>query len=220
MRKLIIILCLLIGFFADAQTNDTAKYISNYWYGVKYSRGKYDSVLMVPRRDTTDYISPKKGQLTFQPSDNKYYGYNGTYWFDFSGGISGGDCFVTEAYNTIDQLNDTTITIIRTDATRDTLVFETGTTAEPGNLANVSITGNYAALANDNTIFCKTNNLTVTLPTAAGRAGKFYNIKVVDNIVVTVATTSSQTIDGSLTQILNQYDNMAVISDGTNWHIL
>jgi hypothetical protein len=60
----------------------------------------------------------------------------------------------------------------------------------------------------------------ITLPTAVSIAGRQYSI---DNIApgsITVATTASQTINGSLTQILAQDNSMTVYSDGSNWRIL
>jgi hypothetical protein len=65
--------------------------------------------------------------------------------------------------------------------------------------------------------------ITVTLPTAVGIPGKVYIIKKTDSSsnAVTVATTSSQTIDGSTTKILPaQYNSVQVISDGANWIII
>lgn len=63
---------------------------------------------------------------------------------------------------------------------------------------------------------------TQTLPTAAGVSGKVYHIKSIGAGIVTIATTSSQTIDGSLTvaPVPNQWANIEVISDGSNWSIL
>lgn len=65
---------------------------------------------------------------------------------------------------------------------------------------------------------------TVTLPTAVGVSGRRYTIKRVDLTlanIVTIATTSSQTIDGSTTRKLStQYESIQVESDGANWHII
>lgn len=40
--------------------------------------------LVIPIRDTADYPDPVQGNILFAPSDNNYYGYNGTYWVCFS----------------------------------------------------------------------------------------------------------------------------------------
>jgi hypothetical protein len=63
----------------------------------------------------------------------------------------------------------------------------------------------------------------ITLPTAVGITGKTYTVKKIDSSAnaVTVATTSSQTIDGTTTKPLaRQYDAIAVQSDGSNWMII
>lgn len=64
---------------------------------------------------------------------------------------------------------------------------------------------------------------TATLPTAASVAGKVYILKKTDSTLnaVTIATTSSQTIDGVTTTSLNtQYETLYLISDGSNWIVL
>jgi len=40
--------------------------------------------LVIPVRDTADYSDPVPGNILFAPSDNNYYGWNGTYWVCFS----------------------------------------------------------------------------------------------------------------------------------------
>lgn len=86
-----------------------------------------------------------------------------------------------------------------------------------------SVSTNYTATAGDLFILATggAGGITVTLPTVTkgGRA----TIKKVDSGAgaVTVATTSSQTIDGATTKSLAaQYDKIAVVSDGTAWFIL
>ena len=82
-------------------------------------------------------------------------------------------------------------------------------------------TAAYTATATDYTILANatTAAFSVTLP--ASVAGQIYIIKKIDSSVnaVTVATTTSQTIDGVTTRVLpNQYDSLTVIGDGTNWY--
>lgn len=81
-------------------------------------------------------------------------------------------------------------------------------------------TSNYAVQAFDYQIECTANSFTVTLPTAVGITGTMYSIKNSGTGTITVATTSSQTIDGSLTQPLTQYDNLVVMSNGANWLVV
>jgi hypothetical protein len=65
--------------------------------------------------------------------------------------------------------------------------------------------------------------ITITLPTAVGITGKVFHIKKKDSSAntVTIATTSSQTIDGSTTQVISvQYRSWSVVSDGANWQAI
>jgi len=81
------------------------------------------------------------------------------------------------------------------------------------------INATYTVGVNDYLIDITGNTITVTLPTAVGVNGKNYVIKNRGTGVVTVATTSSQTIDGANTKSLNNNDSIEVISDGSNWII-
>lgn len=62
---------------------------------------------------------------------------------------------------------------------------------------------------------------TVTLPTAVGNVRR-YTIKNIDTVNHTVATTSSQTIDGFASNTFQLIPGMSidVISDGANWRII
>jgi hypothetical protein len=66
------------------------------------------------------------------------------------------------------------------------------------------------------------NDITLTLPTAAGITGISINLKRVDVTVNTVLieTTSTETIDSSTGAILATNQNLLLVSDGTNWRIL
>lgn len=69
---------------------------------------------------------------------------------------------------------------------------------------------------------CTSNAITVNLPTAVGNDGSVLDIKKVDSTTntVTVETNSTETIDGSDgIEIINQYDNYTILSDGSNWVI-
>jgi hypothetical protein len=61
----------------------------------------------------------------------------------------------------------------------------------------------------------------VTLPTAAGITGRVYIVKSNMNagVLLTVNTTSSQTIDGVTSKSLARYESLQVISNGSNWEI-
>lgn len=82
----------------------------------------------------------------------------------------------------------------------------------------------YAVLTTDQVIEYTTLTAarTVTLPTAASVTGKWYIIKdgtgKASYLSITIATTSSQTIDGSTTLVMsNAYQVTRVYSNGSNW---
>jgi hypothetical protein len=82
-------------------------------------------------------------------------------------------------------------------------------------------TSNYAIRTSDYLINITSGIVTATLPTAVGCTGKHYIIKNTGASVVTVATTSSQTIDGVTTAtlgVVNKY--IHVVSTGANWIVI
>lgn len=86
----------------------------------------------------------------------------------------------------------------------------------------VQKTANYTATSNDYTIECTSGTFTVTLPTAVSISGKVYVIKNSGSGQISIATTSSQTIDAYTSGVrkLNQYDSLIVQSNGSNWIII
>lgn len=74
-------------------------------------------------------------------------------------------------------------------------------------------------------LLCDTTSNAITVDlVAAATAGDGYriDIKIVDATnAVTIDASTTETIDGSLTQaITNLYDNMSLVCDGSNWHII
>ena len=91
------------------------------------------------------------------------------------------------------------------------------------NKALTSKTSDYTATATDEVIVvdATSNTVTITLPTAVGITGRCYMVKCVDDTyTVTVVGDEVETIDGELTQTINQWENIQVISDGSNWLII
>lgn len=86
-------------------------------------------------------------------------------------------------------------------------------------------TANYTIDRTNRTILADatSGNFTVTLPTAANARGQQYIIKRISTNAnnVTIATTSSQTIDASTTYVItNPRETVTVVSDGTNWQLI
>jgi hypothetical protein len=88
-----------------------------------------------------------------------------------------------------------------------------------------TLTGNTTLDGTYYTVLCNATSagFTVTLPTSVGITGRIYNIKKTDSSTntVTIATTSSQTIDSSTNRVIStQYETITVQSDGSNWYII
>lgn len=82
-------------------------------------------------------------------------------------------------------------------------------------------TANYALSNNNDTIVLMNGtSLTATLPQALFVGGEIHCIKNLASSALTVATTSSQTIDGVTSMSLSQNQCIVVVSDGSNWQVL
>jgi hypothetical protein len=108
------------------------------------------------------------------------------------------------------------------DTDLDTLCQTNGTVWDSIETANkITSTGiNYTVLVTDKTVIQTVSSTTVTLPTAVGISAKVFTIKNASAGDITINTTSSQTIDGQLTQILSTYNSINVLSDGSNYYII
>jgi hypothetical protein len=82
-------------------------------------------------------------------------------------------------------------------------------------------TSGYTAVISDY-VNCTSGTFTVTLPTAVSQAGKSIKIKNSGTGVITINTTSSQTIDTYASGVIklgSKFDCIVVTSDGANWVI-
>ena len=97
-----------------------------------------------------------------------------------------------------------------------------------GGYAVLSKTAAYTVATSDGTnviVKCSASGgaFTVTLYTAVGNTGNAVTVKKTDSSTnaITIATTSSQTIDGATTQTINsQYTSFTMVSDGSNWNLV
>jgi len=88
------------------------------------------------------------------------------------------------------------------------------------NFPTKTVSSNTNIGVDDYLVDVSSGTIQVTLPTAVGISGKIYIIKNSGTGLVTVATSSSQTIDGATTKSLSQYESIEVQSDGSNWVII
>ncbi|THG30666.1 hypothetical protein [Naasia lichenicola] len=88
-------------------------------------------------------------------------------------------------------------------------------------IAYIVKTAAYTLGASDAVVDFTSGTVNATLPTSAGIAGREYLIKNSGTGVITVVTTSSQTIDGASTYSLStQYKYVRVQSNGANWIVI
>lgn len=84
-----------------------------------------------------------------------------------------------------------------------------------------AVTANYTLTSQDYFISASgASALTMTLPSAAtAGAGRVYCVKSMMNsgVNLTVAAASGQTIDGDASVVLEQYQMLQVVSDGSQW---
>jgi hypothetical protein len=84
-------------------------------------------------------------------------------------------------------------------------------------------TGNYSYVSTDTVVEANCSSAcTMTLPNATTSfSGKIYKLKIIGTGVATLATTASQTIDGSstVTPNPNQWADIEVRCTGSNWEI-
>lgn len=87
------------------------------------------------------------------------------------------------------------------------------------NIISTNTTADNAS--NTDYVYLVSGTTTITLPTAVANTN-LYTIKRAGTNTVSIATTSSQTIDGSASPItINvQYTSLTLVSDGTNWNVI
>lgn len=82
-------------------------------------------------------------------------------------------------------------------------------------------TANYTTTAADSVINCTANSFTVTLvASAAGNTGMMQTIKNTGSGTITIATSSSQLIDGASTYQLARNESVSLVSTGSGWIII
>jgi len=136
----------------------------------------------------------------------------------FSGNGSGYAMIIRNAANTGNLIG------IKTNGTTGfNTISPTSTVTVAGSFstAYVAESASYTATISDHTIDCTANTFTVTLPDATGISGREYVIKNSGAGVITLACTSTQTIDGVTTKTLNtQYSGLTAQSTGANWIVI
>jgi len=98
-------------------------------------------------------------------------------------------------------------------------VFFTTTTGVTGDQDEVTTTTvDYTVLNTDKTVYGN-GTLTLTMPTAVGIAGKWFDLKNISTGKVTVAFASGETADGNTTLELYQNEAVRLKSDGSVYRV-
>lgn len=141
---------------------------------------------------------------------------NRSTWTDDSGtGLTG-----TIINNAQLQIIYDNVDLLMAGSSPTTLEVGGGFKADQGILRSVvSKTANYTILSTDGLVICTSGSFTVTLPTAVGIAGRAFTVKNTGSGTITMASTSSQTIDTASagSTLILQNDSYTFESDGANW---
>lgn len=107
-----------------------------------------------------------------------------------------------------------------TDAKEKTTIAQLRATLEqPWTISTQTDT--YTMLTTDHVVLAnKATAFTITLPAAADLTGQHYYIKSIGVGAVTVDGASAETIDDVATVVLNQYESITIVSDGSEWWII
>lgn len=86
-------------------------------------------------------------------------------------------------------------------------------------ISSISSNTTAGSTAKTDYVYFASGTITVTLPTAVSNTN-LYRIKNTGTATVTIATTSSQTIEGNSAKALQVNDGIDLLSDGTNWRLM
>lgn len=120
--------------------------------------------------------------------------------------------------------SNVTFTVANNNATKMVDVTIAATGGGGGGMVrsinNIAISTAAGSASGTDYVYLCTGTLTLTLPDATASNTNLYTVKNVGTGVVTIDTTSAQTIDGSPTVIMPvQYTSVDLISDTANWDI-
>ncbi len=125
----------------------------------------------------------------------------------------------------VDNTNTTDpIALFRDNGTTVASIIDGGilVTTSGRRVAYVAKTANYTLTTTDYLVDCTANSFDITLPTAVGVTGQTYKVKNSGTGIITLKTTSSQTIDGTASGVMTlvQYDSISLVSNGANWIVI
>jgi hypothetical protein len=208
-----------------------AGYFSDGSFSVSICDGSYAGIFYDPNYSSYVYLSGGSYAIQaygspslFTYGSDSVYLCNGTYSINATGegffqNVSGSYAYLAGA-NYGAYVGDPSNNVYLGDG--NYAINATGATKLAGGLtlSYTSTTTTYTISTSDYLVDCTSGTFTTTLPTASSVAGKTFVIKNSGTGTITVDGDSSETIDGQLTQTLNQYDSITVVSNGSNWIII
>lgn len=136
--------------------------------------------------------------------------------------IGGADPLKTYTDMNLKAGSNVTITYANNNTTKKvdvTFASSGGGGGSTRSINSVAINTAAGSTAGTDYVYLVTGTTTITMPTAVGNTN-LYTIKNVGTGVVTIATTSAQTIDGATTIVMPvQYTAVDLISDTANWNV-
>ncbi len=117
--------------------------------------------------------------------------------------------------------NNVTISYVNNNTTKkvDVTLTASGSGGSVRSINSISTTTTAGDTSGTDYVYLCSGTFTLTLPTAVGNTN-LYTVKNVGVGVITVDTTSSQTIDGDLTITMPvRYTSVDLISDTANWNV-
>lgn len=134
---------------------------------------------------------------------------------------TGGDLSLGDVSNQIFLSNNSGSTIITVPGVSGTNDGSTVQVKGSFSLAYLATATSITLTSAHSTVAVTATGQTITLPTAVGSTGRYYTVKLKAAGSVTIATTSSQTIDGVTTLVLSVLNDVATVqSDGANWNTI
>ena len=156
---------------------------------------------------------------------------NGSAWSSMAG--TSGATYTANQYGVVvSSANNATLTVVAPDASLTKILTSGGAAANPtwsapasaSQVIQTKATTYNPVLVTDDVILASGSAFTITLYAASGNSGKVLKVKKTDAVlanVITIDGNASETIDGALTTTLNtQYEEVELLCDGSNWHIL
>jgi len=142
-------------------------------------------------------------------------------WLIYNTAINAWECVLGEGIDIIgNAATVTTITGLAPDTATTAAAQPSITSAVNLKEAYAAKTAVYTIVNTDYQIECTANTFTVTLPTAVGITGKIFSIKNTGAGTITVDGDGAETIDGQTTATLSQWDNLEIMSNGTNFIVI